>query len=283
MSNLRRVVAVLWSLQAVALGCYSPNIAPGGFACGDGGACPDKFQCNASNNRCYQEADASFDMQVVCKSVTTVQPVTSAFCSKAAASGQCNPICQTGCNDCGWCAVAGGAATCLTGTAGKKDVGATCDPSKNADCLPGLYCQPETCGTVTTGSCYRLCDPSDTTNSVNNVCGAKSACNVAAKKNGGGASLFELCSLICDPLSQSNMNCQSPFGCYPSGVTTTECDCAGSAATGDQCMLASTCAPGQTCAGPGGATTCRPICTPTVGCTSGTCNIPNGGASGFCN
>jgi hypothetical protein len=274
---LRWAAATILGAALFAAACYSPNIAPGSFACGADGGCPDKFQC-ASNHRCYQ-GDASIDMAVVCNSVTTVQPISSTFCSKAAASGLCNPICQTGCNNCGWCAVASGGATCLTGTAGKKDVGTTCDSSKDSECSPGLYCQPETCGTVTTGVCYRLCDPSDTTNS---VCGAKSACTATAKKSGGGTLPFGLCSLICDPLSQTNMNCPSPFACYPSGATTTECDCAGTGSTGDACQLAAMCGPGETCVGSSGAITCRPICTATVGCTSGTCSIPNGAASGTC-
>jgi hypothetical protein len=274
--GLRRIAAVLVAAPLIALGCYSPNISDRGYACGDHGECPEHFHC-ASNHLCYQH-DASIDMQAVCNSVTTVQPITS--CSSAGASGQCNPICQTGCNNCGWCAVVGGAATCLTGTAGKMDVGATCDPTKSSECSPGLYCQPETCGTVTTGTCYQLCDRTDTTNS---VCGAKSACNVTAKKSGDGNLPFELCSPICDPISQSNMNCQSPFACYPSGATTTECDCAGTAGTGDTCLLAEACAPGKTCVGSGGANTCRPVCTATATCASGTtCNIPTGAASGTC-
>jgi hypothetical protein len=274
----RWAAATLMVASLFAAACYSPNISPGGFACGDGGACPDKFHC-ASNNRCYQEADASIDMPAVCTSVTTTQPT----CTKGAASGQCNPTCQTGCNNCGWCAVVGGAAMCVTGTAGTKDVGATCDSSKTSECLPGLYCQPETCGAVSTGSCYRLCDPADTKNGVNPVCGAMSACNLAAKKSGSGALPFSLCSLVCDPTSQSNMNCQAPFACYPSGATTTECDCGGTAATGAPCLLADICAPGETCVGPSGAATCRAICTATVACTSGTCSIPTGALSGTCN
>jgi hypothetical protein len=276
LSNLFRNVAVGIGTILLAVACYSPNIAPGGFACGDGGACPDKFHC-ASDNRCYQ-AGASMDMAPVCNSTTTVQPT----CMKAAASGQCNPICQTGCNNCGWCAVVGGAAMCVTGTAGEKDVGTICDPSKTSECLPGLYCQPETCGSVSTGSCYRICDPADTKSGVNSICGAMSACNVAAKKSGGVTPPFMLCSPICDPLSPSNMNCQAPFGCYPSGATTTECDCAGTAVVGDQCKLAEACAPGETCVGQMGSATCRAICTATVACTSGTCSIPMGALSGTC-
>lgn len=259
-----------------ALSCYNPNISSGSYACGSDGGCPDKFHC-ASNHICYQ-GDASIDVPPVCSSVTTVQPIASASCTGAAASARCSPICQTGCNNCGWCALAGGAATCLTGTAGTKDVGKTCDPTKTSDCLPGLYCQAETCGAVSNGICYRICDPSQTKNGVNPACGAMSTCNVAAK-NGGG---FTLCSPICDPLSQTNVNCPAPFACYPSGATTTECDCAGTGATGDPCSFASMCAQGETCAGPSGAFTCRPICTAVVPCTSGTCNIPNGAVSGTC-
>ena len=277
--NLRRVPAILISLPVLlALGCYSPNIGSGRYACGADGGCPDNFHC-ASNHLCYQGND-SFDMSPVCESDASAPQV----CSTVPATGQaCNPVCQTGCGGCGWCAVVDGATKCLTGNAGTKNVGATCDPSKNSDCSPGLYCQPETCGTVTAGSCYLLCDPSKTTNGVNSVCGAMSACNVTAKKNGGGTLPFILCSPVCDPLSQTNVSCPAPFGCYPSGPTTTECDCAGSASIGDPCLLADTCSPGQTCAGPnGGGATCRPICTATVACTSGACNIPTGAASGTC-
>jgi len=280
--GLRRIAAVLVVAPLLALACYSPNIATGGYTCGSDGGCPDNFHC-ASNHRCYKEADASFDMQAVCNSVTTVQPSKSTFCSQAAASGSCSPTCQTGCNDCGWCAVVDGGGKCLTGSAGKKDVGTTCDLSKSSDCLPGLYCQPEACNNVTTGRCYRLCDPSDTTNGVNSVCGAMSACNVVAKKSGGGNSTFNLCSPICDPLSQTNSNCPAPFGCYPSGSTTTECDCAGTGIPGADCALASTCAPGESCVGPMNAATCRPICTATVGCAAGTsCSIPKGAVWGTC-
>ncbi len=275
MPNLCRNVAFGIGVVLVALGCYSPNIAQGGFICGADGGCPDKFHC-ASNNRCYQ-GDASIDMLPVCNSDATVK----AKCATQAALGQsCNPICQTGCN-CGWCGVVGGATACLTGSAGKKDVGGTCDPSKDSECLPGLYCQPENCPVgTTTGSCYRLCDPADTTD----VCGTGSACNVTAKKNGGGTFQFlKLCSAACDPVSQTSPSCPSPFACYPSGATTTECDCAGTKGTGISCGLAEDCVPGETCVGPMNGTICRPVCTATAPCASGTtCNIPGGAASGTC-
>src|SRR4051794_24458065 len=122
---LRWVAVTLMGAALFAAACYSPNINSGSYACGTDGGCPDKFHC-ASDHRCYQEADAKIDIQPVCNSVTTTQPIASTFCSTAAATGQCNPICQTGCNKCGWCAVAGSAAMCLTGAAGQKDVGVTC-------------------------------------------------------------------------------------------------------------------------------------------------------------
>ena len=277
---LRWAAAMLMGVALLGVACYSPNISERGYACGDHGECPEHFHC-ASNHLCYQ-GDASVDVSPVCKSVTTVQPIAADFCSKAATSGQCSPLCQTGCNDCGWCAVVDSGAACLTGTAGQKNVGAACDPTKDSECSPGLYCQPQTCGTVKIGTCYQLCDVNDNVNNVNRVCGAKSACNVTAKNSLGGNLTFMLCSTVCDPLSQTNSNCPAPFACYPSGATTTECDCAGSAGTGASCSLAENCTPGQTCVGTSAGITCRPICTSTVGCTPGTCSIPQGAASGTC-
>ena len=224
--------------------CYSPNIVSRGFACGDGGACPDKFHC-ASDNRCYQEPDAS----ILCKSDASAPQV----CSAAHASGQiCNPGCQTGCDGCGWCAVVNGATKCLTGKAGTKDVGAVCTPSLESDCMPGLYCQPE-CGT---GRCYRICDSSDKA-----VCGAGSTCGVTGKASGDGGTLsFTLCSLVstCDAVSQTG-GCTMPFACYPTGATNpaTVCECGGTFPTLHSCSFVDQCTRGDNCVDVGMAT---PIC-----------------------
>ena len=193
---------MLFSLQALVLGCYSPNIAKGGFICGDGGACPDKFHC-ALDNRCYQEV---IDMAPVCTSDASAQQV----CSALPASGQaCNPGCQMGCDGCGWCAVVNGATRCLTGKAGTKDVGAVCTPSLESDCMPGLYCQAE-CGA---GRCYRICDASD-----RGVCGAGSMCNLTGHSSGdAGTFSFTLCSLVaggtCDAVAQTGCGALGPFAC----------------------------------------------------------------------
>jgi hypothetical protein len=272
MMCLRWIVAALLGTALVAASCYSPNIQPGGFACGDGGACPDNFKCNLANRRCYETPphDASAD-KPVCKSVTTAAQV----CPAGPVSGQtCNPSCQTGCGSCGWCAIVSGATKCLTGTAGTKTVGQFCDPTLQSDCMPGFYCQPE-CGT---GRCFQLCDSSDTS-----VCGSGSSCNVNPKTSGGGllTSIARLCSLVesCDPTTQ--MGCTQPFACYP--ATVNECDCEGTLATGQPCTGAYQCVGGDGCVGPTGATTCVQTCKPTTACASGTtCNIQPGAALGYC-
>lgn len=265
--NLHRVAAILVTLSTFALGCYSPNISPGGFACGDGGACPDKFHC-ASNNRCYPDGDDRIDMAQVCISDASAPQV----CSAAHASGQaCNPGCQTGCNGCGWCAVVNGATKCLTGKAGTKDVGASCTPSLESDCMPGLYCQAE-CGT---GRCYRICDSSD-----KSVCGTGSLCNVTANSRGdAGAFSFSLCSIVstCDAVAQTG--CPSAFACYP--TIPAECDCPGTIADGQTCQYAAQCGRGSSCIGLNVNTSlCLHTCRTAADCPSGTCR--NANPYGYC-
>jgi hypothetical protein len=263
--NLRRIVAVLWSLQAVALGCYSPNIAPGGFACGADGGCPDKFQC-ASNHLCYQ-GDANIPL--VCNSDASAPQV----CPALHASGQtCNPGCQTGCDSCGWCAVVNGATKCLTGKAGMKDIGMACAPSLESDCMPGLYCQPE-CGA---GRCFRICDSSD-----KSVCGSGSSCNVAGISRGDAGTIsFSLCSIVstCDAVAQTG--CPTALACYP--TIPAECDCAGTVANGQPCQLAAQCGRGSSCIGL--STTmqvCLQSCRNTTDCLSGT-TCMNAAPYGYC-
>jgi hypothetical protein len=266
--GLRRIAAVLIVAPLMALGCYSPNIGEGNYACGSDGGCPDKFHC-ASDHRCYQKADASIEMPPpVCTSDASAPQV----CSALPASGQaCNPGCQTGCG-CGWCAVVNGATKCLTGKAGLKDVGALCDPSLESDCAAGLYCQPE-CGA---GRCYRFCDSSGAS-----ACGTTgSACSVTARKPGdaGGALSFTLCSLVstCDAVSQKG--CDAPFACYPTGKTnpSTVCECAGSLPTLQGCSFTDQCVRGDNCIGFGmtAQAMCLQTCVTPADCSTGTCQNP---------
>ena len=190
MVSFRRNPASGIAVLLVVLGCYSPSIKSGGFRCGDGGACPDKFRC-AADHRCYPvDVDASLDLPVekppACTSVTSI---STPVCSTGPASGQqCNPGCQTGCpGGCGWCSVVAGASKCLTGKEGSADVGEVCDPTSTMSCKAGLYCQPECAGA--TGRCYRFC-------SDDAVCGTGSKCNVTARKSAAAATQFLLCSLV---------------------------------------------------------------------------------------
>ncbi len=259
---------MLFSLQAFAPACYSPNIPPGGFACGDGGACPDKFHCNISNHRCYQEADADIDLSPACTWDASVAQV----CTAAPASGQvCNPGCQTGCNGCSWCGVVNGATRCLTGKPGTKEVGAICTPSSDSDCMPGLYCQPE-CGT---GRCHQICDSSD-----RSVCGAGSMCNVTVNLQGdAGAFSFSLCSIVstCDAVAQTG--CPTALACYP--TIPAECDCPGSVADGQACQLAAQCGRGSSCIGLSASMSlCLQTCRRDADCTTGACK--NANPYGYC-
>jgi len=265
---LRWAAASLIGAVLLASACYSPNIKSGGFACGDGGACPDKFHC-ALDNRCYQGDAANIEMP---PPVCTADASAPQVCSAPHVTGQaCNPGCQTGCNGCGWCAVVSGATKCLTGRAGTKDVGATCTPSLESDCLPGLYCQPE-CGT---GRCYRICDSSD-----KSVCGSGSLCNLTATSHGdAGSFTFSLCSIVstCDAVTQTG--CPAAFACYP--AIPTECDCAGAVADGQPCQLAAQCGRGSSCIGLSGTTSlCLKTCKANSDCTAGMCR--NATPYGYC-
>ena len=263
--DLRRIAAVLVVSSLSVLGCYSPNIGEGTYACGPDGGCPDKFHC-ASNHLCYQKADAAIDMQAVCKAAATL-PQT---CSLAGPGGPCNPGCQSGCDNCGWCGVVGttsgavGSTTsCMTGPPGQHDVGELCDPTKTADCKAGLYCLSE-CGV---GRCYKFCDRNDP--NVATTCGTGSSCSMTVR--GSGTFSFSVCSLVstCDAVAQ---NCPAPFACYPAGVNGSECDCPGTAGTGDACVggVAHSCIKGDSCFNINGTNTCLQTCKVSGDCAAGT-------------
>jgi hypothetical protein len=275
-THLRRLAWVAFAASTAAGGCYSPNISQGGFSCGDGNACPDKFHC-AADNRCYQGAvDAHVEMPLVCESVTNTTPV----CTTGPVGGQCNPSCQLGC-DCGWCAVVGGASKCLTGTEGSKDVGEVCDPKSSTSCKAGLYCQPE-CGDAT-GRCYKFCSMDSDCGS--DVSGSSLKCNVNLRQIAGAASKaqFLLCALaspMCDVVGKTG--CPPLYSCYPFGAQQTECDCTGSANTGDLCPP--TCVPGDSCVqlGMNAPSMCLQACNNSADCTmGGACNFP-GTKYGYC-
>jgi hypothetical protein len=282
--SFRRNRAPSAAALLLAMGCYSPNISPGGFSCGPGMACPDKFHC-AANGLCYQ-GDASIDVPVdmppVCTSVTNI---TTPVCATEPSSGQdCDPTCQTGCKGCGWCAVVDGKAKCTTGTEGSGDVGDTCDPKTTNQCKAGLYCQPD-CGSG--GRCYKFCDPTSKTNS----CGTGSSCGVTARSPGadGGLLPFSLCGLVsatCDVVGRSGCpTTPTTYACYPLTTKVNECDCPGSGNPGDPCTRAADCAPGSYCLQPSqnSPSTCHQACNSNDDCTVGTCtDMMDPFTFGFC-
>lgn len=260
-------IIVILSLGTM-LGCYKPNIEPGGFACGPHGECPENFRC-ASNLRCYQ-GDAGMDSSTtpVCTSVTP----DAATCSRAAADGQpCTPACEFGCG-CGWCAVVNGNATCLKGTPGTKKVGDVCDPANSSDCAPGLMCHAE-CGT---GRCYKYCDPASNDADCQSI---GTHCSGPAVDGAGSLRLCTLPDPACDPVSGGK--CPSGFACYPF-VNSTECDCAGTGKVGDTCNSVVNCAPGYTCIIISNVKTCQKTCAMSSDCSPGLCSNPALTAYGYC-
>ena len=267
--DLRRIAAVLVVCSLSVLGCYSPNIGEGSYACGSDGGCPDNFRC-ASDNRCYQ-GDAGFDMQVVCNAVATLPPI----CSLSTTGQPCNPGCQSGCS-CGWCGVVDSAASCMTGPPGKNDIGDLCDPTKTSDCKAGLYCLSE-CGV---GRCYKFCDRSDP--NVATTCGTGSSCGMQVRLSASFS--FYVCSLVstCDAVKQ---DCLAPFACYPAGVSGGECDCPGTFGTGQACGggVAHLCIKGDSCFNISGTNTCLQTCKGATDCASGTsCNQTAMSTYGYC-
>jgi hypothetical protein len=252
-----------WPVAVLVLGwllggCFNPHIQPGALLCAANGACPDNFVCDLLDNRCYPP-DAG-PVAPVCDSVTP----DASTCPRPAASGEaCNPTCSTGCT-CGWCGVnSSSAVACLKGTPGSAAEGMTCDPSKTADCAPGLYCRAE-CGA---GRCYKFCDTGDD-------CGRTASCSFSVP----GTSIL-LCSNNCDPIKQTG--CPSGYGCYPSQATG-ECDCAGTGQIGTTCGSALDCVPGTTCIGTKMNPTCQKICGSNADCGGmGTCNS-FGATYGYC-
>ena len=251
-------ILVIAALGA-AIGCYNPQIVDGGLRCAPGNVCPENFRC-ASNGRCYR-GDAGIDREIkpTCTSVTP----DASTCSRAPATGQaCNPACESGCS-CGWCSVVNGAATCVMGTPGTKQIGDLCDPTKTADCAPGLACHAE-CGK---GRCYKYCETSAD-------CPTGAACNAA-----GGTLCSQQQDSTCNPVTMSG--CPSGYGCYPTG-STPYCDCAGTVAPGAPCSVTRECTPGNGCVGTASSpAVCQKVCKTTTDCNgSGNCTLV--GMYGYC-
>jgi hypothetical protein len=262
-------------LLGSASGCYRPDIAPGGFVCGDGGVCPDGFHCLSADNRCWQ-GDAG-PPPPVCSI-----PTPPSTCTTPPASGQpCNPACQFGCA-CGRCNVVKGAAQCNQ-TAGSKVVNDVCNVSAD-DCKPGLYCQPE-CNTPGFGRCYKFC--STGADCEDGICMAL-ARNASFQPIPG----FTVCDIApqnppCDPIK--NTGCPPDFndllGCYYQVGSGPYCDCKGTNPAGTTCALNNDCTPGEIClqTGPKPPAQCEELCSLSQNtCSAGDLCTPADSTYGFC-
>jgi hypothetical protein len=255
---------LLFSIATVLIalgssGCFRPDIANGGFTCGQAGACPDGFTCASVDNRCYK-LDAGPE---ACSSL----PPAPMCDDGPAGTDTCNPACQTGCT-CGRCTVAAGTAICLA--AGNKTRGQTCNPAAD-DCEAGLGCVREGCGT-NLGRCYEFCR-------TGNDCADGLTCSVTL--DGG----FRACGL-----PPAGCNAQTGNGCSPGLVCyyrdlgdTTLCDCPGQQDEADTCVFYNDCIPGYTCVSISGVSTCRRLCTNGGGeCTAPQTCHPLGDPYGYC-
>jgi hypothetical protein len=256
-TRLPQIAAWLAGAALLAVGCFNPNIAPGGFRCADGGVCPQNFHC-AVDNKCYS-ANTGPDSGAMCESKPP-----SPLCSTEPASGQaCDPACQTGCA-CGWCDIVSGAASCSTTTQGTKSLGQVCDPTAaSSECAPGYFCQAE-CGKV--GRCYRVCSGDGDCNA---AASGTSTCSSTANSSG-----FGLCTLpACDPFKVTGSGCPSGSACY--AFSQTFCACAGTKAPGATCVNTADCQPGYTCVGSSSGSYCAQLCDP----ANPVCDADGGSAS----
>ena len=278
----RRAAIVLGGVVAAAVGCFKPNISEGGFTCAASGkACPDGFQCDLANKRCYRPGnippvvDAGMEAPPLC-TIVTVTPL----CDEGPDGGEvCDPTCQRGCA-CGRCNVVGSTATCVA--VGKTQLGAVCKPGAD-DCAPGLVCLKEVCGNAL-GRCYQFCtEDKQCSNAI---------CQIPVDDSQGHDTGFKTCDVPpydCDPVE--NSGCPNPaFNCYLTSLNQTLCDCP-SATVGQNdapCTIYNDCAPGFVCIqGVGGETTahCHFACKlASPACPTGTTCTPEaaGATFGYC-
>ncbi len=308
----------LFGTVLLAAGCYRPNIAPGGFRCGDGGSpCPDGFLCDPANRLCVQTLsdgggagkggaggqggkggqagrDAGVDRPCL-------GSVPSPACpTDAAVTGMCDPVCNTGCGACfDKCSVnLNGDLTCNPlGPPGAQPAGLlqNCQQEMPADksmqtdnCQPGMVCLSASLCPLP--RCYQLCRTSTD-------CPKGASCSRDA---GGGNKFCDVPQVPCNPLPGATTGCgSSNLGCYLSGTSgNTLCDCqfmrtdGRTGTTRDPCTHSRDCLPGLVCTNPTGAgSACYPVCllpqdggTATPTCSGACMPLPNGDTTyGYCN
>jgi hypothetical protein len=266
-------VVVLTAALAGA-GCFKPNIAEGGFLCGDGGACPEGFRC-ATDGTCRKGVPPA------CQAAAPhIQPI----CSLDGGTGtQCDPICQSNCA-CGRCSIKAAALTCIS-IGGEKKHGDFCNPDAGADeCAPGNICQSDCNNAV--ARCVRFCASDGYTDPT--VCPGGQRCDNAVRDPITGANTTATAcappAVACNPVTDSNDCGNAALGCYVSntgGVPV--CDCKGTGGAGEPCFVYNSCIPGFRCVTVLGATTCHKTCSRSANdCPTGACTGVGGGDFGYC-
>jgi hypothetical protein len=266
------LVVVALSLPYLSLACYNPSISNGGLLCAEAGkACPDGFECNATDRRCYATVKCS---------VAAVTPI----CQDGPKAGAaCNPTCQIGCA-CGRCNVFGANPVCTT-SIGSAQLGQICTPGAKDNCAAGLICLLESCGS-NLGRCYQHCTTSA-------QCSGGRACEVPILDGSTGRDTgYRTCSLApqsCNPVATTGNGCPSPsLGCYLDTDGTTFCDCSNSTpplVLGGLCVSYNDCASNLVCATSAGVAGahCRQACTVASStCPSGQRCIAEGSTYGYC-
>jgi hypothetical protein len=257
----RLAVLVLLALGvAASAACFRPNIKDGGLVCGDGGVCPDDFECSLVDNHCYTR-DAG-------PSCPANKPHVTPLCTDPPASGSaCNPACQTGCA-CGRCVVVGTSAECVA--VGAKNEGDVCNLASD-DCGAGLSCTKESCGT-NLARCRKFCRVDQDCPTV-----------LCTTRVGPAIVCDDVPAQTCDPVT--GMGCPTGLSCYVRGTQTT-CECPGTIAAGAQCPGGPSCTPGNECitVGMGGTSRCIQVCTiPTASaCPANTSCVLIGNTYGYC-
>ena len=272
----RLAPVALWSLAlllpAWSLACYNPTITDAGLQCADAGkACPDGFECDATDHKCHATVKCS-------------TPAVTPLCQDAAKAGaMCNPTCQVGCA-CGRCNVVGASPICST-SVGTVKLGQVCTPGNKDNCEPGFICLLESCGT-NLGRCYQHC----TTTA---QCGTGRTCEIPILDGTTGRDTgYRTCSLQtqpCNPVAAAAANgCPSAsLTCFLNTDGTSFCDCPNDppAILGAVCSVYNDCGTGLVCtpSANSAGTHCRQACTvANSACANGQRCVPEGATYGYC-
>jgi len=228
----------------------------------------------------FSPADANDDQSVA----ACVMPV--AGCTSDTAQ-TCDPVCQTGCTACHekCSANRGGMLTCNAPLNSRpRGLGEDCKvafvgAAQTDDCMPGLVCLDDACGS----RCYHFCKTD-----------ADCFISTCTRLATGSIKVCDVQPVACNPI-KNGMPDGCPAGvqaCYLSETMTdrTVCDCPFQAGGPNaSCSLSRDCFPGLVCVHVTGTgnSICRPVCDLAAGandCPGGTCTAFNGSKKfGSCN